>query len=168
MLATESEEEIARWFWEYGDERHSRRIARAIVEERRRVPLRRTSDLVRIVERVVPRGAAGRSRINLATRTFQGLRIRVNRELDDIAAVLPPCFDLLVPGGRIVVLAYHSLEQRVLKAFIRERERSRELKKVNSKLIAATARERRRNPRSRSARLRAIEKIKAIEQESDR
>lgn len=159
LLATAPEEEIARWLFEYGEERHARRIAREIVSERTRVPLRRTSDLVRLVERVMPYRPAGKSRIHVATRTFQGLRIRVNRELEDIEAVLPSLHGLLQHDGRLVVLAYHSLEDRIVKAFVRERVREGSLEALNAKPIEADRSERRENPRSRSAKLRAARRL---------
>ena len=155
LLAVAKEEEIARWLFEYGEERHARRIARAIVEERKHVPLRWTSDLVRIVERTVH---GKRSKTHPATRTFQGIRIAVNRELVDLEQVLPKVFEKLETGARLAVLSYHSLEHRIVKLFSRGLEKSGRAESVLAKPKEPMSKERRRNPRSRSARLRALEK----------
>jgi 16S rRNA (cytosine1402-N4)-methyltransferase len=158
ILARATEQELQRWLKEYGEERYAGRIARAIVRERRRLPLKRTSDLVRLVEQCIPPGARRGQRIHPATRTFQALRIRVNRELSDLAEVLPVLERHLAPGGRLVVLAYHSLEDRIVKEYIREGERAKTLVRLTKKPVRPAREETLRNPRSRSARLRAAER----------
>jgi 16S rRNA (cytosine1402-N4)-methyltransferase len=114
-LARADEREIADVLWTLGEERMSRRIARAIVARRVEQPFERTADLAALVASVVPRGEG---RIHPATRTFQAIRIHVNRELDDLQAGLAAAHDALRPGGRLVVISFHSLEDRIAKQFI--------------------------------------------------
>ena len=114
-LARADEREIADVLWTLGEERMSRRIARAIVARRAEQPFDRTADLAALVASVVPRGEG---RIHPATRTFQAIRIHVNRELDDLHAGLDAAHDALRPGGRLVVISFHSLEDRIAKQFI--------------------------------------------------
>ena len=111
------EPELARVLFEYGEERASRRLARVIVETRRRHPIRTTAELAAIVRSAVPGG--GRQRIDPATRTFQALRIAVNRELEGLAEALEALVRRLAPGGRLAVIAYHSLEDRIVKHTLR-------------------------------------------------
>lgn len=146
------EEELARIAFEYGEERRSRRVAAAIVRARRRAPIETTDELARIVA-----GALGarRGRPHPARRTFQALRIAVNRELEEFAVSLPRAVDVLAPGGRVVVIAYHSLEDRIAKRLFLERH---DLEVLTKKPVVASGRERERNPRSRGAKLRAAEK----------
>ena len=114
-LAQADEREIADVLWTYGEERMSRRIARAIVERRATRPLTRTTELAELVAAVVPRG---RHDIHPATRSFQAIRIHVNRELEDLERGLAAAHDALRPGGRLVVISFHSLEDRIAKRFI--------------------------------------------------
>jgi len=146
-----SESELARILFEYGEERRSRHVAAAIVRARARGPIETTDDLVRVVA-----GAVGRRRggPHPARRTFQALRIAVNRELEELATSLPRAVGLLAPGGRIVVIAYHSLEDRITKRFFRELP---ELRALTKKPLRPSVAEVSRNPRARSARLRAVE-----------
>ncbi len=116
-LAAASETDIADALWKYGEERHSRRIARAIVAARLEHPLTRTAELAELVARNAGKREAGK---HPATRTFQALRIVVNRELDDLAAGLQAAVDRLLPGGRLVVISFHSLEDRLVKHFFRD------------------------------------------------
>jgi 16S rRNA (cytosine1402-N4)-methyltransferase len=162
-----SEEEISHILWEYGEERYARKIARAICAER---PIADTGALADLVARVIGR----RERIHPATRTFQALRIVVNDELGALERALPQVLDLLAVGGRLAVIAFHSLEDRIVKRFIR-REASdcicpprlpmcvcghkATLRPVTTKPVRASAEEVARNPRSRSARLRVAERI---------
>ena len=111
IVNTWPEEELSRIIYEYGEERHARRIAHAICVRR---PLHSTRELADLVAGIV--GHSGR--IHPATRTFQGIRLAVNQELISLEAVLPQAVDLLVPGGRLVVIAFHSLEDRIVKRFI--------------------------------------------------
>jgi 16S rRNA (cytosine1402-N4)-methyltransferase len=147
------EEELARVLFELGEERRSRRVAAAIVRARSRAPIETTDELARVVA-----GALGARRggPHPARRTFQALRIAVNRELDELAASLPRAVDALAPGGRVVVISYHSLEDRIAKRFLLERD---DLQVLTRRPLTPSAEERRRNPRSRAAKLRAAEKI---------
>jgi 16S rRNA (cytosine1402-N4)-methyltransferase len=156
LLRRLPERDLADLFWQFGEERHSRRIARKIVEMRRREPLTTTEQLADLTRRCVPRSRGRRSPIDPATRLFQALRIAVNDELgalDRFLAVLPDC---VKPGGRAVVISFHSLEDRRVKHAFRDRDRWQMLTR---KPIQAGEEERRRNPRARSAKLRAASKI---------
>ena len=144
------ESELADLIFEYGEEQRSRRIARAIVRNR---PIDTTDQLARVVASALGRRPGGP---HPARRTFQALRIAVNRELEELSASLPQAVGLLVPGGRVVVIAYHSLEDRVVKYAFREDERVAVLTK---KPRRPSEDEVARNPRSRSALLRAAERI---------
>lgn len=160
-------EELADILWRYGEERHSRRIARAIVAER---PVNTTQELVSIIERVVPR----RDKIHPATRTFQALRIATNDELGALERALPQAVDLLAPDGRLAVISFHSLEDRIVKHFFREAEQDcicppelpvcvcdhePTLSVLTKKPITPSADEIRCNPRSRSAKLRVAARL---------
>jgi 16S rRNA (cytosine1402-N4)-methyltransferase len=142
---------LADVLYAYGEERASRRIARAIVRARERSPIETTDELARVVA-----GAVGRrpGRAHPARRTFQALRIAANRELEELDASLPRASGVLGPGGRLVVIAYHSLEDRIVKRFVAGEPRLRSLVRTPARPSEA---EIRRNPRSRSARLRAAE-----------
>jgi 16S rRNA (cytosine1402-N4)-methyltransferase len=153
LVNTSPEEELSRILSEYGEERRSRRVAAAIVRARERRPLETTDELARVVA-----GAVGRRRggPHPARRTFQALRIAVNRELEELTASLPRAVRLLAPGGRIVVIAYHSLEDRIVKrAFLAEPS----LRVLTEKPLRPDADEIARNARARSARLRAAERL---------
>ncbi len=146
------ERELADLIYEYGEERHSRRVARRIVEERQRVPIETTEQLAELVRRCVPRGKG----IDPATRTFQALRIAVNDELGELErllAVLPRC---VRPGGRAAIISFHSLEDRRVKHAFRERSLWEALTK---KPVQASDDEVRDNPRARSAKLRAARRV---------
>ncbi|MGH7815704.1 MAG: 16S rRNA (cytosine(1402)-N(4))-methyltransferase RsmH [Candidatus Binataceae bacterium] len=156
LLNEESEEELARIIYRYGEERGSRRIARMIVEERRRRPLETTGDLRTIVERAL--GAHRRGGVHPATRTFQAIRIAVNREMENLAALLADGPAALRPGGRMAVIAYHSLEDRPVKERFRELAHDGDFTAVARKAIKPSAAEIACNPRARSARLRCIER----------
>jgi 16S rRNA (cytosine1402-N4)-methyltransferase len=152
IVNTAPEEELARILFEFGEERRSRRVAAAIVRARTRSPISTTGELARVVA-----GALGARRggPHPARRTFQALRIAVNRELEDLALSLPRAAEALAPGGRIVAISYHSLEDRVVKRFVNERD---DLEPLTKKPLRPSKREQERNPRSRSAKLRAAEK----------
>ena len=145
-----SERELADLIYEYGDERRSRRIARAIVRGR---PVTTTGQLARIVAAAAP--AMKQDRIHPATRTFQALRIYVNRELDEIRALLEATPKLLKPSGRLVVISFHSLEDRIAKDILREYAHKGIFELLTKKPVTAGEEEVDRNPRSRSAKLRA-------------
>jgi 16S rRNA (cytosine1402-N4)-methyltransferase len=148
-----SERELADLIYEYGDERRSRRIARAIVRGR---PVSTTGQLARIVAAAAP--AMKSDRIHPATRTFQALRIYVNRELDEIRTLLEAAPRLLKPSGRLVVISFHSLEDRIAKDILREYAHQGIFELLTRKPVTASEEEVDRNPRSRSAKLRAGEK----------
>ena len=144
--------ELADLIFEYGQEHKSRRIAAAIVRARSRAPIEGTDELAGIVVSAVGRRPGGP---HPARRTFQALRIAVNREIEELAASLPQAVDLLAPGGRVVVISYHSLEDRVVKTTFREDER---LAILTKKPLQPSAAEVAANPRARSAKLRAAER----------
>ena len=148
------ERELADVIYEFGEERRSRRIARAIVRSR---PIRTTKQLVEVVS------AAARSmkheRIHPATRTFQALRIFVNRELDDLKALMEVAPRVLKPGGRLVVISFHSLEDRIVKDAMRAGAKDEHFRLLTKKPVTASEDEIERNPRSRSAKLRAAERV---------
>jgi len=148
------ERELADLIYEFGEERRSRRIARAIVRSR---PIRTTSQLAEVV------AAAARSmkheRIHPATRTFQALRIFVNRELDDLRALLEAAPQLLKPDGRLVIISFHSLEDRMVKDALRDGVKQGHYRLLTKKPVTPGAEEIGRNPRSRSAKLRAAERV---------
>jgi len=163
-------DEIAQVLKEYGEERFARRIARAIVETRTAHPLTSTGQLAALIAKANPSREKGK---HPATRSFQAIRIFINRELDDLAAVLEQSLQMLMPGGRLVVISFHSLEDRMVKQFIQRKEKGapvprnlpirddmlqRELKSIG-KAVKASAAEVERNVRSRSAIMRIAEKV---------
>jgi len=148
------EEELANLIYEFGEERRSRRIARAIVRAR---PITTTAELARVVSAAAP--AMKGDKIHPATRTFQALRIRVNDELGEIRTLLESAPSLLRPGGRLVVISFHSLEDRIVKDAFREASRNKVYEVLTKKPVIAGEEEERRNPRSRSAKLRAAMKV---------
>ena len=156
LVNEESESEIARILYEFGEERGSRRIARAIVEARRRAPIETTAELRAIVERAI--GSHRSGGVHPATRTFQALRIAVNDELTNLQALLEQAPQLLAPGGRMAVIAYHSLEDRMVKVRFRELAAAGGYTLVSRKAMRPTQAEVQRNPRARSARLRCLER----------
>jgi 16S rRNA (cytosine1402-N4)-methyltransferase len=153
LLACAGEDEIETWLREYGEERYARRIAHGVIEARRRGPLLRTSQLSDLVDRIVPRTRGG---IHPATRTFQALRIAVNRELDEIDALLGAIPALLAPGGVFAAISFHSLEDRRVKLAFRNEVRSGEYEDLAKGGRTPGVAETRRNPRARSSRVRAI------------
>lgn len=161
------EAELAGILWQYGEERHARRIARAVVASR---PIQSTDQLAELVARTVGR----REKIHPATRTFQALRIATNDELGALSEALPQALDLLRPGGRLAVIAFHSLEDRLVKRFFQREARDcicppetpvcvcghqAKLKVISRKPVRPEASEIAENPRSRSARLRIAERL---------
>jgi len=140
-----SEDEIERILREYGEEKFSRKIAKKIVEERKRKRIKSTLQLVEIVRKIVPR-----SKINPATRTFQAIRIETNKELENLESVLPQALKLLNRSGKLFIISFHSLEDRIVKNFIKNNQL--ELNKP----ITPSEQEIKSNPRSRSAKLRII------------
>ncbi len=164
-------EELADLFWRYGEERQSRRLARLIMAHR---PLQRTGELADLVARHSPRPTGRRRRRHPATRIFQALRIAVNDELGALEQGLPAAVEVLRPGARLVVISFHSLEDRLVKQFFRRQSQdcicppeqpvctcdaAASLRLISRKAIKPGPEEVARNPRSRSARLRAAEKL---------
>jgi len=153
LLARLRENEIADLIYQFGEERFSRRIARRIVEQRASRPIRTAGNLAELVRRCVPRSA---DRIDPATRTFQALRIAVNRELESLDLALRQIPDRLKPGGRLAIISFHSLEDRRVKEAFRNDPR---LKALTKKPIRPADDEIASNPRSRSAKLRVAERL---------
>ncbi len=152
-----SERELARIIREFGEERFAPRIARAIVQYRRKKPIETTRELAEIVERAVPKGFY--RRIHPATKTFQAIRIEVNRELEHLKEALLEVPNLLKVGGRVAVISFHSLEDRIVKHTFRHFEKEGLLKVLTKKPITPSEEEIRKNPPSRSAKLRAAERV---------
>ena len=148
------EEELANLIYEFGEERRSRRIARAIVRAR---PITTTAELARAVSAVAP--PIKGEKIHPATRTFQALRIRVNDELQEIQSLLKSAGSLLKPGGKLVLISFHSLEDRLVKDALRDGAKAGQFELLTKKPVVATEQESLRNPRSRSAKLRAAKKV---------
>jgi 16S rRNA (cytosine1402-N4)-methyltransferase len=156
LVNEESAEELARIIYTYGEERASRRIAKLIVDARRRHPIETTAELRAIVERAL--GARRRQGAHPATRTFQALRIAVNREMESLATLLRDGPAMLRPGGRMLVISYHSLEDRPVKERFRELVQGGGYVALTRKVIKPSAAETAHNPRARSARIRCIER----------
>lgn len=165
------EKELADLLFRYGEEKRARQVARAIAQAR---PLQTTRELAEVVAKVT---GGGRPGMHPATRTFQALRIAVNRELEAIESVLPKAVAALAPGGRLAVISFHSLEDRIVKNYFRQESRDcicppkqpvctcghkASIREINRKPIEASDEEVRENPRSRSAKLRVVEKIPTI------
>ena len=162
------EEELANLIYEFGEERRSRRIARAIVRAR---PLQTTAELARVVAAAAPAISKAQGHtIHPATRTFQALRIRVNDELGEIEALVKDAPRLLKPGGRVVMISFHSLEDRLVKDAMRDGGQRGLYRVLTRKPVTAGEDEERRNPRSRSAKLRAAERLEGegVERERER
>ena len=172
LIARLSEPQLAELLWSYGEEPASRRIARRIVEQRSRDPIRTTAQLADLVIRAVHQ--KGHWRIHPATRTFQALRIAVNRELDGLATFVAEAVDLLAPEGRLVVITFHSLEDRLIKQALRFQAGQcqcpphapicqcgavRRVELLTRKALSPGSEEIALNPRARSARLRACRKL---------
>ncbi|HWW23070.1 MAG TPA: 16S rRNA (cytosine(1402)-N(4))-methyltransferase RsmH [Edaphobacter sp.] len=154
VVNQEDENELADLIYEFGEERRSRRIARAIVRAR---PITTTAELARVVSAAAP--AMKGDKIHPATRTFQALRIRVNDELGEIRTLLESAPSLLKPGGRLVLISFHSLEDRLVKDAFREASRNKVFEVLTKKPVVAGEEEERRNPRSRSAKMRAAQRV---------
>jgi 16S rRNA (cytosine1402-N4)-methyltransferase len=151
------EGELADVIYRFGEERHSRRIARAIVTARAHAPIATTGQVAAIVRKATP--YKGWQRIDPATRTFQALRIRVNRELDELDTFVTTAAARLAPGGRMVAIAFHSLEDRIVKHTFRTLARDEAFRIVTRRPLTAGESEREANPRARSAKLRALERV---------
>jgi 16S rRNA (cytosine1402-N4)-methyltransferase len=157
VVNTWSEKNLADIIYGYGEEKFSRRIAKGIADARSKTEIKTTYDLVKIIEDAVP-ASYKRGRLHPATKTFQALRIAVNDELGVLKIGLERGFKALKVGGRMSVISFHSLEDRVTKKFYKEKEKEGLVKLINKKPIIATQEEIKNNPRSRSAKLRILEK----------
>ena len=168
-LKNAGEEDIAKVLWEFGEERYSRRIAKAIVQVRELESIRTTTQLAAIVAQAHPRWEKGK---HPATRTFQAIRIHINTELEDLRSALDEIFALLASGGRLVAISFHSLEDRVVKQFMQQKVKGPDLPKwvlltdneapkarILAKKIRAGEKEVSRNIRARSAVMRVLEKL---------
>jgi 16S rRNA (cytosine1402-N4)-methyltransferase len=155
IVNTWEEKSLADIIYGYGEERFSRRIAKGIVEARSKARIKTTSDLVKIISEVVP-AAYRRGRLHFATRTFQALRIAVNDELRVLQTGLEKGFDALKAGGRMSVITFHSLEDRIVKKFFKALEKEGKAILINKKPILASSEELKKNPRARSAKLRIL------------
>jgi len=164
---------LARIIFNYGEEQHARRIAKGIVERRRLSRIETTGDLAEIIKKAIPR-RLWNGKVHPATKTFQALRIAVNRELESLENVLPQAVAVLKKGGRLAIISFHSLEDRIVKDFFRAQARDcvcppeipicscghkASLKIITKKIVLPTDEEVKINPRSRSAKLRVAEKI---------
>jgi 16S rRNA (cytosine1402-N4)-methyltransferase len=171
LVNTLPESELADLLWRFGEERRSRQIARRIVQARTRQPLTRTAELARLASAGVPGHPGG---IHPATRTFQALRIAVNDELKNLTDTLPQALDLLAPGGRLAVISFHSLEDRIIKHFFQTEARDcicppdvpvcicghkSQVRLITRHPVEASQTEQAQNPRARSAKLRVAERL---------
>lgn len=163
------ERQLAQILFEYGEERWANRIARVVTEARKRGPITTTLALADLVRRAIPRPAQSR-RLHPATKTFQALRIAVNQELDHLAVALSDAVALLNPGGRLCVIAFHSLEDRIVKRTFKilTRTDATGLRLVTKKPMVPGREEIRMNPRSRSAKLRVVERVLNEPEQNDR
>lgn len=157
------EKDIADNLYKYGGEKYSRRIAKGIIESRRKKEIRTTAELVEIIRKSVPARYRNSRRINCCTLTFQALRIAVNDEINALNEGIAKAWDLLSEGGRLAVISFHSLEDRAVKNFLREKQKDGEGKILTKKPVRASEEEKKENPRARSAKLRAIERVMSNE-----
>lgn len=151
------EKELAELFGKYGEERYSRPIAKRIVEYRQKKKIETANELAEIILSVRPRGK--KDRTHPATRVFQALRIATNDELNSLRVALPQALEILNPSGRLVIISFHSLEDRIVKNFFKEQEQKGILKILTKKPVTPTEKETTVNPKSHSGKLRAVEKI---------
>ena len=159
VVNTFSEKELGRIFLELGEEPRWRRAAHAIVEARKKKRFKTTTDLTEALKPVLTWGGRGGKKIHPMTLVFQALRIYVNDELGAIQGVIPEAIDLLAPGGLLGVISFHSLEDRIVKNAFREAAQNKKVRLLTKKPLIADLAEMKRNPRSRSAKMRFVEKI---------
>lgn len=158
ILREESESSLADIIYEFGGERMSRRIAKSIKERERKDPIMTAGALAETVRKALPgRGRYERGRIDPATRTFQALRIYANGELENLKTLLKNLGDIVKPGGRVVILTFHSVEDGIVKRAFQSLAREKKIELITKKPVAATREEIKENPRSRSAKMRAAE-----------
>lgn len=156
VLEWSSEEMLRELFWQLGEEPQAKIIARAIVEQRSKNPIKTTGQLARLIEKIVH---TKKRSIHPATRVFQALRIYINKELDNISAFLAEAVRVLNKDGRLVCISFHSLEDRLVKQFFKDRELLGDVALLTKRVITSTPEEIRENPSSRSARLRAVQYV---------
>lgn len=161
IINSYSEADLFHLLKEFGEERYARSIARRICETRKKKPILTTAELVAVIEKAVP-GRYRHGRIHCATRTFQALRITVNDELENLRRSLASAIDLIEPSGRIVVISFHSLEDRIVKHFFRDCKINGKAAILTKKPRTATQEEIKNNPNARSAKLRAIQCLPLI------
>ncbi len=154
ILNSYSQRALERIFFEYGEEPFSKKVAKLIVEERKKKPFSKVGDLVSLIEKNIPR-----RKIHPATRIFQALRIVVNNELEILEDSLKSIIPFLKEGARIVILTYHSLEDRIVKNFFKNSEKDGKIKIITKKILKPSKEEVERNPRARSAKMRVGEKV---------
>ena len=155
IISRYTEKDLAHVLWQYGEERFSRKIARAIVNAREQKPIRTCRELSQIIEKAIGR----KGRIHPATKTFQALRIEVNKELTELSMAINTGINILKSGGRFCILSYHSLEDRIVKHSFKELERKGMVSIITKKPLIPKKEEQQLNPSSRSAKLRAAEKL---------
>lgn len=151
-----SEQKLCEMFWQLGQESHAKKIVAAIIEARQKKPIRTTRELALIIEKAVPRG---KSKIHPATKVFQALRIYVNQELNNITGFLSGALQVLKPQGLLLCISFHSLEDRLVKQFFKEKESAGILEIITKRVVIPTAEEIAKNPSSRSAKLRVARLI---------
>ena len=151
-------EDIEKIIKEYGEEKFSKKIAEKITEERKKGRIKSTFQLTKIIEDTIPKQMRN-GKIHCATRTFQALRIAVNHELENLEKVLPQIISVLPQGGKIVVISFHSLEDRIVKNFFNQEAKKKTIKILTKKPVVAGCDEIKKNPRARSAKLRAAIKL---------
>lgn len=149
------EEKLEKIIREYGEEKFSRKIAKKIVLTRKIKPIETTHDLIEIIRQAIP-GNQGHQKIHFATRTFQAIRIETNQELENIQTALPQAIDILNPGGKLAVISFHSLEDRIVKNFFKDQAKQGKATIITEKPIIPEEKEAQANPRARSSKLRII------------
>lgn len=154
-----SEETLTLIISSYGEEKFARRIAKAIVEKREAHPITSTTELSEVIEQAIPYGARKKQKIHPATRTFQGIRMAVNDEVGALNDALPKAFEALNANGRMAVISFHSIEDRIVKRYFQEKAKEGVAKIITKRPLVATDEETKENPRARSAKLRILEKI---------
>jgi len=158
IINSRNKEDLTEILWKYGEERFSRQIAKAITDERKKKKIMTVGDLVDIVSKSVPKRFA-HGKINPATKTFQALRIEVNKELENVETILQALPEIIKPGGKVTIISFHSLEDRIVKNHFRELVKTKKAISETKKPIIPKREEQIKNPRSRSAKLRIIQII---------
>lgn len=158
VVNTWSEETLTLIISSYGEEKFAKRIARAIVQNRELGPITTTFQLSKIIEEAIPYVARKKQKIHPATRTFQGIRMAVNDEVGALSEALPKAFDALNKGGRMAVISFHSIEDRIVKRYFQEKGKAGFAKIITKRPLVASEEETNENPRARSAKLRILEK----------